>query len=50
MREGGADLQDTTVHYSLTTKHQYHYKGCEPYIQLLHAVHTWFNTLLPFRM
>ena len=32
------------IHYSLTTKREYHYKGREPYEQLLHTVYTRFDT------
>ena len=28
----------------MTSKHEYHYKGHEPYEQLLHAAYTWFDT------
>ena len=36
------------MHYILTTKCEYHYKGCEPYEWLLHTAYTLFNTLPPF--
>ena len=32
------------LHSSTTAKYEYHYKGHEPYIQLLHAVYARFDT------
>ena len=43
----------TCVHYSLTTKHEYHYKGHEPYKQLLHSssilsfIYSWLRQSFP---
>ena len=33
------------LHSSMTARYEYHYKGHEPYVQLLHAVYARFDTL-----
>ena len=41
-----ASVTPCYVHfYSLTTKSEYHYKGHEPYRELIHTLYTLFNTL-----